>query len=38
MPAKYKGYAPLDANRLKNNVTLAFCEADKASSAWIILL
>jgi glyoxylase-like metal-dependent hydrolase (beta-lactamase superfamily II) len=32
MPAKYTGYAPVDANRLKNNVKLAFAEADKASS------
>jgi glyoxylase-like metal-dependent hydrolase (beta-lactamase superfamily II) len=32
MPAKYKGYAAVDANRLKNNVKLAFSEADKASS------
>jgi len=32
MPAKYKGYAAVDANRLKNNVKLAFAEADKATS------
>ena len=32
MPAKYTGYAPVDANRLKNNVKLAFAEADKAAS------
>ena len=32
MPGKYKGYAAVDANRLKNNVKLAFSEADKASS------
>jgi glyoxylase-like metal-dependent hydrolase (beta-lactamase superfamily II) len=32
MPAKYTGYAPVDANRLKNNVKLAFAEADKPSS------
>jgi glyoxylase-like metal-dependent hydrolase (beta-lactamase superfamily II) len=32
MPAKYTGYAPVDANRLKNNVKLAFSEADKATS------
>jgi glyoxylase-like metal-dependent hydrolase (beta-lactamase superfamily II) len=32
MPTKYTGYAPVDANRLKNNVKLAFAEADKASS------
>ena len=32
MPAKYTGYAPVDANRLKNNVKLAFSEADRASS------
>jgi cyclase len=31
-PAKYKGYAPVDANRLKNNVKLAFAEAGKATS------
>jgi hypothetical protein len=27
MPAKYKGYAAVDPNRLKNNVKLAFSEA-----------
>jgi glyoxylase-like metal-dependent hydrolase (beta-lactamase superfamily II) len=32
MLAKYTGYAPVDANRLKNNVKLAFAEADKPSS------
>jgi len=32
MPAKYTGYAAVDANRLKNNVKLAFAEADKAAS------
>src|SRR5215467_4765494 len=32
MPAKYTGYAAVDANRLKNNVKLAFAEADKANS------
>jgi glyoxylase-like metal-dependent hydrolase (beta-lactamase superfamily II) len=32
MPEKYKGYAAVDANRLKNNVKLAFAEADKATS------
>jgi glyoxylase-like metal-dependent hydrolase (beta-lactamase superfamily II) len=32
MPPKYTGYAAVDANRLKNNVKLAFAEADKASS------
>jgi cyclase len=32
MPAKYNGYAAVDANRLKNNVKLAFAEADKVSS------
>ena len=32
MPEKYKGYAAVDANRLKNNVKLAFSEADKATS------
>jgi cyclase len=32
MPGKYKGYAAVDANRLKNNVKLAFSEADKVSS------
>ena len=32
IPAKYTGYAPIDANRLKNNVKLAFAEADKAAS------
>jgi len=29
MPAKYTGYAAVDANRLKNNVKLAFSEATK---------
>jgi cyclase len=32
MPAKYTGYAPVDANRLKNNVKLAFAESDRATS------
>ncbi len=32
IPAKYTGYAPIDANRLKNNVKLAFSEADKGTS------
>ena len=32
IPAKYAGYAAIDANRLKNNVKLAFAEADKATS------
>ena len=32
LPAKYTGYAPADAVRLKNNVKLAFTEADKVSS------
>jgi cyclase len=32
IPAKYSGYAPIDANRLKNNVKLAFAEADRATS------
>ena len=32
IPAKYSGYAPIDANRLKNNVKLAFSEADKGTS------
>jgi cyclase len=32
IPAKYSGYAPTDANRLKNNVKLAFAESDKATS------
>ena len=27
MPEKYKGYAAADANRVKNNVKLAFSEA-----------
>jgi cyclase len=31
MPAKYKGYAAPDANRLKNNVKLAFSELDKGA-------
>jgi cyclase len=29
MPEKYKGYAAVDANRLKNNVRLAYSEAGK---------
>jgi cyclase len=29
MPEKYKGYAAVDANRLKNNVKLAYSEAGK---------
>ena len=29
IPAKYTGYAAPDANRLKNNVRLAYTEADK---------
>jgi cyclase len=32
VPAKYTGYAPVDANRLKNNVKLAFTELDKPTS------
>jgi cyclase len=32
VPAKYTGYAPADANRLKNNVKLAFAESGKTSS------
>ena len=32
VPAKYKGYAAADANRLKNNVKLAYSEADKPTS------
>jgi cyclase len=32
VPAKYKGYAAADANRLKNNVKLAYAEADKPTS------
>ena len=32
MPEKYKGYAPADANRVKNNTKLAFAEADKPTS------
>ena len=32
MPEKYKGYAPADANRVKNNAKLAFAEADKPTS------
>src|SRR5262249_10888750 len=31
IPAKYNGYAAIDANRLKNNVTLAFAEAGKGA-------
>jgi glyoxylase-like metal-dependent hydrolase (beta-lactamase superfamily II) len=32
MPAKYTGYADLDANRLKNNVKLAYSELGKSSN------
>ncbi len=32
MPAKYTGYAPVDANRLKNNVRLAFSESAGSGS------
>jgi cyclase len=32
MPAKYTGYAPLDANRLKNNVKLAYTELGRGSN------
>ena len=32
MPAKYVGYAPVDANRLKNNVRLAFSESAGSGS------
>ena len=32
IPAKYSGYAPADANRLKNNVKLAYTELDKGST------
>ena len=32
MPAKYAGYAPVDANRLKNNVRLAFSESAGSGS------
>jgi glyoxylase-like metal-dependent hydrolase (beta-lactamase superfamily II) len=32
MPAKYKGYADVDANRLKNNVKLAYSELGKSSN------
>jgi cyclase len=31
MPAKYTGYAAADANRLKNNVKLAFTELDQGA-------
>ena len=31
MPAKYAGYAPADANRLKNNVRLAYAESGGAA-------
>jgi len=31
IPAKYNGYAAIDANRLKNNVKLAFAELDKGA-------
>jgi len=32
MPAKYTGYAPVDANRLKNNARLAFSESAGSGS------
>jgi len=32
MPAKYTGYAAVDANRLKNNVKLAYSEAGRSSN------
>ncbi len=32
MPAKYAGYAPVDANRLKNNARLAFSESAGSGS------
>jgi cyclase len=32
IPAKYTGYAPADANRLKNNVKLAYSESGGAKS------
>jgi len=32
IPAKYTGYAPADANRLKNNVKLAYTELGAAKS------
>src|SRR5215468_1852838 len=32
MPAKYTGYAAVDANRLKNNVKLAYSELGKSSN------
>jgi glyoxylase-like metal-dependent hydrolase (beta-lactamase superfamily II) len=32
MPAKYTGYAAIDANRLKNNVKLAYSELGKSSN------
>jgi hypothetical protein len=32
MPAKYTGYAPVDANRLKNNVKLAYTELGKSTN------
>jgi hypothetical protein len=31
MPEKYKGYAAVDANRLKNNVRLAYTELEKGA-------
>ena len=32
IPAKYTGYAPADANRLKNNMKLAYSELDKGTT------
>ena len=32
IPAKYSGYAAADANRLKNNVKLAYSEVDKGTT------
>src|SRR5919201_1043435 len=32
IPAKYTGYVPADANRLKNNMKLAYSELDKGST------
>jgi cyclase len=33
IPEKYKGYAAADANRLKNNVRLAFAEVDQGAKS-----
>jgi hypothetical protein len=34
IPAKYTGYAAADANRLKNNVRLAYDELDKGAETY----